>query len=53
MIWHSRGLNLGLRGTKFFKKKLCDSTKFMLQHFRRKMDMVKQNHRKSECLLYS
>ena len=26
MIWHSRGLNLGLRRTNFFKKKLCDST---------------------------
>jgi hypothetical protein len=26
IIWHSRGLNVGLRRTKFFKKKLCDST---------------------------
>jgi hypothetical protein len=26
ITWHSRGLNVGLRRTKFFKKKLCDST---------------------------
>jgi hypothetical protein len=26
IIWHSRGINVDLQRTKFFKKKLCDST---------------------------
>jgi hypothetical protein len=31
IIWHSSGLNVGLRRTKFFKKKLCDSTRSATQ----------------------